>query len=291
MRENELRLQALRDRVEARLETILPADPGLAEAMRYSLLAGGKRLRPILALEFCRVCGGEPEKALDAACGLEMLHTYSLIHDDLPCMDNDDLRRGKPTNHKVFGEDLAILAGDGLLNSAAEIMARACRKAGARGVLAMETIMRHAGASGMIGGQTEDLAAEGQTPTEETVRYIHLHKTADLLEAPMEAGLLLAGAPEETVALGRAYGEHFGLAFQITDDLLDVVGDAGLLGKNTGMDAELGKMTWVALRGVERAREDARREAEAALEALAGMRGMDTGFFADLARGLLNRTY
>ena len=224
----------------------------LLEAMRYSLEAGGKRLRPVMLLAACEMAGGDAELALPFACAIEMIHTYSLIHDDLPAMDNDDLRRGKPTNHKVFGEDLAILAGDGLLNAAAELMARtAVEMADTRGIRALEIIMRHAGVTGMIAGQTRDVLSEGEKPREDLVSYIHAHKTADLLEAPMEAGLALAGADEHQIKAAHDYGLHLGLAFQMTDDLLDVIGDAALLGKNTGMDAALDKMTWVALKGVE----------------------------------------
>ena len=234
------------------LESLGKIPDKLLEAMEYSLEAGGKRLRPVILLAACDMAGGDTGIALPFACAIEMIHTYSLIHDDLPAMDNDDLRRGKPTNHKVFGEDLAILAGDGLLNAAAELMARsALRIADSRGIRAMEIIMRHAGVTGMIAGQTKDVLSEGETPSEDLVAYIHSHKTADLLEAPMEAGLALAGADETLIRAGYEYGYHLGMLFQMTDDLLDVKGDAILMGKNTGMDSALNKMTWVALRGTE----------------------------------------
>ena len=227
--------------------------------------------------------------ALPFACALEMIHTYSLIHDDLPAMDNDDLRRGQPTNHKVFGENVAILAGDGLLNAAAELMAvSAVKMDDMRGIRAMEIIMRHAGVTGMIAGQSEDVTSEGQDPREDIVRYIHEHKTADLLEAAVEAGLAIAGADETEIAAGREYALHLGLAFQMTDDLLDVTGSADRLGKSTGKDQEQNKMTWVALKGVEGTAEDARREIVLAKEALNGMPG-DTALFADLADSLLGR--
>ena len=187
----------------------------LLEAMRYSLEAGGKRLRPVMLLAACDMAGGDMETALPFACAMEMIHTYSLIHDDLPAMDNDDLRRGKPTNHKVFGEGMAVLAGDGLLNAAAELMARAALQFNDnRGIRALEIIMRHAGVTGMIAGQAADLDSEGEAPREEMLTYIHSHKTADLLEAPMEAGLVLAGADEKARRLGRDYGYHLGLAFR-----------------------------------------------------------------------------
>ena len=271
------------------LESLGEIPDRLLEAMRYSLLAGGKRLRPVMLLAACEMAGGEAELALPFACALEMIHTYSLIHDDLPAMDNDDLRRGKPTNHKVFGEDLAILAGDGLLNAAAELMARtAVEMADTRGIRALEIIMRHAGVTGMIAGQTKDVLSEGVKPEETLVSYIHAHKTADLLEAPMEAGLALAGADEKQIKAGFEYGLHLGLAFQMTDDLLDVTGDAALLGKNTGMDAALDKLTWVALKGVEGTAKDAEEQvalAEKALDALP----YETTFFRDLAQSTLTR--
>ncbi len=266
--------------------------PGeLLEAMEYSLKAGGKRLRPVMLLAACEMAGGSAETALPFACALEMIHTYSLIHDDLPAMDNDDLRRGKPTNHKVYGEALAILAGDGLLNAAAELMARAALRMGdLRGIRAMETVMRHAGVTGMIAGQTRDVLSEGKPPREDLVAYIHSHKTADLLQAPVEAGLALAGADEKQIAAGQAYGLHLGLAFQMTDDLLDVTGDAALLGKNTGMDAGLDKMTWVALRGVEGTAADAAEQAELAVRALESL-PWDHSFFTDLAREMTSRNH
>ena len=261
----------------------------LLEAMRYSLEAGGKRLRPVMLLAACEMAGGDAELALPFACAIEMIHTYSLIHDDLPAMDNDDLRRGKPTNHKVFGEDLAILAGDGLLNAAAELMARSALNMGdPRGIRALEIVMRHAGVTGMIAGQTKDVLSEGSKPEEELVAYIHSHKTADLLEAPMEAGLALAGADESQIRAGFEYGLHLGLAFQMTDDLLDVTGDAALLGKNTGMDAALDKLTWVALRGVEGTARDAEEQVALAMKALDSL-PYETAFFRDLAQSTLTR--
>ena len=271
------------------LESLGAIPERLLEAMRYSLEAGGKRLRPVMLLAACDMAGGDVNTALPFACALEMIHTYSLIHDDLPAMDNDDLRRGKPTNHKVFGEDLAILSGDGLLNAAAELMARSALNMGdPRGIRALEIVMRHAGVTGMIAGQTKDVLSEGSKPEEELVAYIHSHKTADLLEAPMEAGLALAGADESQIRAGYEYGLHLGLAFQMTDDLLDVTGDAALLGKNTGMDAELNKLTWVALRGVEGTEKDAAEQAGLAEKALESL-PWEHGFFTELARNTLVR--
>ena len=261
----------------------------LWEAMSYSLQGGGQRIRPVLLLASCDMAGGNLSAALPFACALEMIHTYSLIHDDLPAMDNDDFRRGKPTNHKAFGEGMAVLAGDGLMNAAAELMTRTALKlADSRGIRAMEIIMRHAGVTGMIAGQAADLINEGETPRKDLVTYIHSHKTADLLEAPMEAGLVLAGADEEACLLGRVYGYHLGLAFQMTDDLLDVTGDAVLMGKKTGADAGLNKMTWVALRGVEGTEKDAAEQTELAAKAADRM-PWEHAFFTELALGTVLR--
>lgn len=259
----------------------------LISAMRYSLEAGGKRLRPVMLLAACEMAGGHSEMALPFACALEMIHTYSLIHDDLPAMDNDDLRRGKPTNHRVFGENIAILAGDGLLNAATELMTMsAVRIADLRGIKAMENIMRHAGVTGMIAGQTADVVSEGDKPDESLITYIHTHKTADMIEAAVEAGLILAGAREEDIQAGREYALHTGLAFQMTDDLLDVTGEAAVMGKNPHADEN--KMTWISLKGIEGTRNDAGKEIEMARKALDKME-WDTGFFEEIADGILKR--
>lgn len=261
----------------------------LFEAMNYSLSAGGKRLRPVLLLAACDTLGGDVNEALPFACALEMIHTYSLIHDDLPAMDNDDLRRGRPTNHKVFGEGMAILAGDGLLSAAAELVLRAAVRMGdLRGTRAAEAILRRAGVTGMVAGQVMDVTGEGSTPTLEKVEYIHLHKTADLLTAPIEAGFLLAGATEEQVAAGCEYGKRLGLAFQMVDDLLDVEGETAVLGKTIGKDAAAGKLTWVAVRGAAQTRIDAQEQVRLAVEALKILPG-ETNFLKTLAQTTLNR--
>ena len=283
--------EAYRKMTERSLEPMLaslgPIPEKLLEAMNYSLQAGGKRVRPVLLLAACEMAGGSAEAAIPFACALEMIHTYSLIHDDLPAMDNDDLRRGKPTNHKVFGENMAILAGDGLLNAAAELMSGAAVKMGdLRGIRAMEIIMRHAGVTGMVAGQVMDVTSEGGKPKEELIRYIHSHKTADLLEAAVEAGLALAGADEEQIRAGHEYAYHLGMAFQMTDDLLDVKGSAEVMGKRTGQDEN--KMTWVSLKGIEQTEADARAEIEKAREALKRL-PWDTGFFDSFAGSLPGR--
>jgi len=273
--------------LEPQLRSLGSIPDRLLEAMLYSLNAGGKRLRPCLLLAACEAAGGSGDLALPFACALEMVHTYSLIHDDLPGMDNDDLRRGKPTNHRVFGEGMAILAGDGLLNAAMELALRSSVRMGdSRGLRATEILARHAGVTGMIAGQTLDLTLEGSEPEENKVSYIHAHKTADLLQAPMEMGLTLAACEPAQVEAGSRYGFHLGLAFQIVDDLLDVTGDPTLMGKNTGMDGN--KMTWVALKGLEGARKDAEAHADLALAALQGL-PWNTEYFEEIVRENLTR--
>ena len=231
----------------------------LSEAMRYSLLAGGKRVRPVLMLAAAKMLGVPTREIITSACALEMIHTYSLIHDDLPGMDNDDYRRGKLTNHKVYGAGQAILAGDGLLNYAYECMLSDALNypENLRGHLAAAMhIARRAGVTGMVAGQCIDLQCEnGAHTSAETLAYIHRHKTADLLTAPLEAACDLAGASDEARNALLTYGRNIGLAFQIEDDLLDIEGDCQTLGKQTGMDAQRGKMTWPALYGVEESRE------------------------------------
>ncbi len=260
----------------------------LVQAMEYSLSAGGKRLRPVLLLAACDTLGGSVEEALPFACALEMIHTYSLIHDDLPAMDNDDLRRGRPTSHRVFGEGMAILAGDGLLHAAMELMLRSAVRLGLPGVRAAEAIARRSGVTGMVAGQVIDVTSEGRAPDADAVAYIHRHKTADLLTAPIEAGFLLAGADEETVRAGCEYGLQLGLAFQMVDDLLDVEGDAALVGKTLGKDQAAGKMTWVAVHGASQTRQDAENAVRCAIAAIEGVKA-DTFFLKALAQSTLNR--
>lgn len=266
---DELR-QMTEDALQGQLDSLGEIPARLREAMLYSLQAGGKRLRPVMLLASCEAAGGNVECALPYACALEMIHTYSLIHDDLPAMDNDDLRRGRPTSHKVFGEAMAILAGDGLLHAAMALMLKtACAGGGASGMLAAEAIARRSGVTGMVAGQTVDVTEAGQVPTEARIRYIHLHKTADLLTAAVEAGLRLAGADDPLLAAGISYGQHLGLAFQMVDDWLDVSAETSSLGKTAGKDEHEGKLTWVALRGAEQTRKDAAEETRLAIEALA----------------------
>ena len=244
---------------------ILGAPDILKESMRYSLLSGGKRLRGCLLLAACEMAGGNVDDALPFACALEMIHAYSLIHDDLPAMDNDTMRRGKPTNHVVYGEAVAILAGDALLTHAFEIMAQSPHPFAFQ---ALGEIARAAGVSGMIAGQTLDVTMEGSAPEKTLVEKIHLGKTAALLTAPITAGLMLAGADETLLAAGRNYGLHLGVAFQIVDDLLDLEGDPALMGKTLGKDQAEGKLTWPACVGIAQARTDAKNHIDSAVRAL-----------------------
>lgn len=263
--------------VDEALERFFPASSGLektvVEAARYSLFAGGKRLRPILCLAAADVAGGSPEAVMPAACALEMVHTYSLIHDDLPAMDNDDFRRGRPTNHRVYGEAVAILAGDLLLTEAFGLLASPHGQdetavPAERRLQAVAILARASGAQGMIGGQVIDLESETRDVDLATVEYMHIRKTGALICASLEMGAVLSGAPSDvTEALGR-YGRHLGLAFQITDDLLDVEGDPEIMGKSAGSDAAKNKKTYPALLGVARTKELAREHVERAVDTL-----------------------
>ena len=268
----------------------------LKESMEYSLKVGGKRLRPVLLLASCDFAGGDLSKALPFAASLEYIHTYSLIHDDLPAMDNDDLRRGKPTNHKVYGEDIAILAGDGLLNTAAEVMTGEVLKYAGnaedmlKSARAAHEIMSRSGICGMIGGQTADVKGEYQQATADLVEFIEEHKTADLITAPVRAGLMLAGADEDILAKMTSYAHDIGVAFQILDDILDFEGDAELIGKNVGKDQDLGKCSYVCVHGMDAAKAKLHSLTASARKA-AGSCGRDAGFFVELADQLEIRRY
>ncbi len=278
---------AYKRRVEEALAALpmAGAPDALREAMRYSLLSGGKRLRGVLTLAACEMAGGEPEGALPFACAVEMIHAYSLIHDDLPAMDNDTLRRGKPTNHVVYGEAVAILAGDALLTHAFEVMAASAH---ARALAALREMAAAAGVGGMLRGQTLDVTLEGSAPQRALVEDIHRGKTAALLTAPVVAGLILAHAPDEWVEAGRRFGFHLGMAFQIVDDLLDIEGDPALMRKTLGKDQQEGKLTWPACVGVERARQDAAEHIRSAVSALSAF-GERAAFLTWLAQDTLSR--
>jgi geranylgeranyl diphosphate synthase type II len=252
------------------------------------MMAGGKRLRPILALMAAEACGAEAEVALPSACALEMIHTYSLIHDDLPAMDDDDLRRGRPTCHKAFDEATAVLAGDGLQALAFEVVGRDTKPAGAA-VACLVELARASGPAGMVGGQMADLEAEDRDdPTVEELEAIHRRKTGALLTASLRMGAISAGGSAEELAALTAYGRGIGLAFQIVDDLLDVEGDESKMGKRVGKDSGLGKWTYPSLLGVEGSRRKARQVADEAVAALAPL-GDRAGRLRALARQLLER--
>lgn len=269
--------QYLEDRrlmVEEALEVALPQQDGpetrVVEAMRYSLFAGGKRLRPILCLAASEAVGGDLKAAMPAGCALEMIHTYSLIHDDLPAMDDDDLRRGKPTNHKVFGEAIAILAGDGLLTEAFVLLSDYNSLVPERAVQVIGGIAEAASYRGMVGGQVVDILSQNKRADLETVQQMHSRKTAALIAAATESGALAGKGSEAQVAALARYGRAIGLAFQIADDILDIEGDTELLGKTTGADEARGKVTYPAAVGLERSRQAANEMVNAALAALEG---------------------
>ncbi len=243
--------------VETALQGYFPEPEGLTsdltKAMRYSLFAGGKRLRPILCIAGAETVGGLGREVLPVACALELIHTYSLIHDDLPLMDDDDLRRGKPTNHKVFGEPIALLAGDGLLTEAFSLMTSVdiSGKISPQILLrAISLISRAAGYDGMVGGQAVDIQWEGKKADLPVVKFMHIHKTGALITASVASGAILGGADESQIEAITSYGEKIGLAFQISDDILDIEGDSKTMGKRAGADEEKGKMTYPAVLGL-----------------------------------------
>jgi geranylgeranyl diphosphate synthase type II len=262
--------------VDAALDRLLPPEtarpPGLHKAMRYSIFAGGKRLRPILAMAAAEAVGARPETVLDEACSLELIHTYTLIHDDLPAMDNDDFRRGMPTSHKAFSEAVAILAGDALQTHAFGLLARVHTSRRHSPERLLEVIGMLAGAcgsQGVIGGQVVDIESEGRPVSREMLDYIHAHKTGKLIHAAVMLGAILGGATQARQADLSRYGEAIGLAFQITDDILDVVSTSEQLGKTVGKDAQAGKATYPGLLGMEEARRMQQHYFELSLAALA----------------------
>ncbi|MGN0519411.1 MAG: polyprenyl synthetase family protein [Candidatus Fimenecus sp.] len=259
------------------------------DAMLYSLQNGGKRVRPMLTLAFCEVCGGNPQNALPFACAVEMIHTYSLIHDDLPCMDDDDLRRGKPSCHKQFGEANALLAGDGLLTLAFETVTKAENIEPADIVRAVRVLSNLAGYAGMIGGQVIDLLSEEKTVDYDTLHRIDKLKTGALIKAAALLGCIAAGVTDETVLhAAAAYAENIGFAFQVVDDILDVTADTQTLGKPVGSDEKNEKSTFVKLLGLEKSRQLANDLTDSAVKALKTMRG-DTSFLNAFAKALAVR--
>ena len=227
----------------------------LKESMKYSLFAGGKRLRPILCIAGAEAVGGNCQDVLSVACALEFIHTYSLIHDDLPVMDDDDLRRGMPTNHKVFGEAIALLAGDGLLTDAFYVMSIDRKIEPTRLLRVIHLIAKAAGSNGMVGGQVADIQSEGKDVDIKTLEFIHTHKTGALIMASVTSGAIIAGGSEDEVKAISSYGKKIGLAFQISDDILNVIGDPELMGKNVGSDKEKHKVTYPAIIGLEKSKE------------------------------------
>lgn len=257
----------------------------LFEAMEYSLLAGGKRLRPIFAFEFCRICGADWKMAAPFAAAIEMIHTYSLIHDDLPSMDNDDLRRGRPTNHKVYGESMAILAGDALLTDAFAVAATAQLAQPQDMAFAISVLSECAGSLGMVGGQVLDIRSEERECTEEEILNIQSRKTGALINAACVLGVIAAGGTEEQIDAAASFAGALGIAFQIRDDMLDVIGTKDEMGKGVGTDAE--KNTFVQLYGLEKCEELVQKYTQAALSALEVFE--NPGILPELASSLTDR--
>jgi geranylgeranyl diphosphate synthase, type II len=283
-------------RVDAALDRLLPRETELPhsvhKAMRYSIFAGGKRVRPILMLAACQAVGGDSERAIPVACAMEMIHTYSLIHDDLPAMDDDDFRRGNPTSHKVFGEAIAILAGDALLTEAFKLASDPSFTAGCDpfALLAViHEIATCAGSYGMVGGQVVDMESEGRHDIDlATVQYIHTHKTGALIKASVVAGALLGGAVGQQLAAITRYGEAAGLAFQIADDILDIEGTTEEIGKDAGSDEARGKATYPAVMGLAAAKEEAQSMMDEALRALE-IFGAEADPLREIARYIVKR--
>lgn len=266
----------------------------LYEAMKYSLTAGGKRLRPVLLLAACEFAGGDIKEAIPYACAIEYIHTYSLIHDDLPAMDNDDLRRGQPTNHKVYGEALAILAGDGLLTTAFEAINKDMMlyfdepEKMRKRINASFEIAKGAGCKGMVAGQVSDIEAETNDCSNEMLEYIHINKTGALIKSAIKAGLYLGNPTREMLSQLDIYAENLGLAYQIADDILDVIGNPDELGKATGSDKKKNKTTYTSINGLEAAQERLQQLTDDAVEAIA--RYYDNAeFFRDLVLELKDR--
>lgn len=291
---NSLKIKS--DYIEELLKKYMPKEDGyqstIMESMNYSLKAGGKRLRPILTLEACKIVGGNEEDAIPFAMAIEMIHTYSLIHDDLPSLDNDDLRRGKPTNHKVYGEAMAILAGDGLLNYAYEIMlSSSLNKDNPEKYLrAIGEIAKSAGIYGMIGGQVVDVESENTLIPKEKLDYIHLNKTAAIMVGCMRAGAIVGNANEEQLEKVTKYAKNIGLSFQIVDDILDIIGDESKLGKHVGSDIENNKSTYPSLIGLEKSKEVATQLINEARENIKTLNG-DYSFLDGLANYIIDREY
>ncbi len=279
--------------IENALKSYLPSKgtlyDNLIESIDYSLQAGGKRVRPRLTLAFCRACGGTDDMALPFACAIEMIHTYSLIHDDLPCMDNDDFRRGKPSNHKVYGEDIALLAGDALQSLAFEVVTNDSIDVSADLVLrAVNILAKYCGTVGMVGGQVIDLEHEGKKADIEVIREMYSNKTSALIKAACCMGAVIAGATDDKVKAATVYAENIGIAFQIVDDILDVTSTSEELGKPIGSDAQNDKSTYVSLLGIDKCKELVEQYTRQALDALEVF-DEDVSFLVDFAKELATR--
>jgi geranylgeranyl diphosphate synthase type II len=296
-------LQEKKEIVDEALERYFPSPlagelafvVSLQEAMRYSLFAGGKRIRPILSIAAFEAVGGEGNRILPFACALEMIHTYSLIHDDLPAIDNDDYRRGRPTCHKVFGEATGILAGDALLTEAFRLMSDPSRQedfSGNEGLIlrVINEVAYAAGISGMVGGQVVDVESEGRKVDPSTVQYIHTHKTGAMILVSVRVGAKIGGATEKVLAAMTSYGEKIGLTFQIADDLLNIEGDAAALGKSIGSDRSKGKATYPSVLGLTESKKRARELTESALDALTPF-GREADSLREIARFIISRGY
>lgn len=291
--------QSLKERanyIEELLNRYMPKEEGyqktIMESVNYSLRAGGKRLRPILTLEACKIVGGNEEDVIPFAVAIEMIHTYSLIHDDLPALDNDDLRRGRKTNHIVYGEDMAILAGDALLNYAFEIMlSNSIEKENTRKYLrAINEIAKSSGIYGMIGGQVVDVQSENKQISKEKLDYIHNNKTAAIIIGCMRAGAIIGDASEENLDKITKYAKNIGLSFQIVDDILDIVGDEAKLGKKVGSDIENHKSTYPSLLGLEESKIIAHKLIEEAKDNIKDI-GTNSEFLVGLADYIIDREY
>lgn len=289
MNNYETRFKEYINLVNTRLSELLKGENDIVyEAMKYSVENGGKRIRPVLVLESCKMCGGDISSALDVACALEMIHTYSLIHDDLPCMDDDDMRRGKPSCHVKFGEEYALLAGDALLTYAFEVIAGA-KLDDVKKVKAISCLSRNAGFSGMVGGQVIDLQSEGKKISYDTLREMHSKKTGALIRCAVTLGCICAGADEATTDALVNYADNIGYAFQAVDDILDVVSTEEVLGKPIGSDAECEKTTYVTLFGVEKAKQIADELTQNAIKSIDSFENSD--FLVRLAKELTERKY
>ena len=281
--------------IETALKGYLPSgvftEQTLIDSMEYSLMCGGKRIRPLLTLLFCELCGEDAKKALPFACAVEMIHTYSLIHDDMPCMDDDDYRRGKPSNHKVYGEDIATLSGDALQSLAFEIMTSddvANSISPKNALKAANTLAKYCGVLGMVGGQVIDIQSEGKKADITILQEMDEKKTAALIKASCEMGCIVAGADEAKINAATQYAHSIGIAFQIVDDILDVTSTSEELGKPVGSDSENDKSTYVSLLGIDKCRELVKELTESAINSLSVFEN-DTQTLKDLALSLANR--